>query len=298
MGHYLGTNPVKIIRRSRNLIPFPYYSSMLENQFGVIHTVNYDGSVTMSGTATSSTYNYFAIGLHLPAGTYTLSGMKEVSPKMWIRVYDQTNKVSIVSAYYGGAGSVTFTLSEAVDDIRLYFQIKQGDTASGTAYPMLNEGETALPYEPYNQLWRVRSGALIRNPKNVLQVKDYTNTYGGVTVTVKDNKLTAVGTARSSVEIWLPLEYPLAKGTYSSILGVEKALYRTSVNSLGLSPSDRDFDNRKSFAKDSSNSINNITTTFIANYMCLYIALGNTVDCSVDLMLNEGDTAEPYFVQD
>lgn len=295
MGNYLGSSPIKIIKRSRNLIPFPYNGDSRPS--GITYSVNYDGSITVNGKndgSNASTY-FLARNVVLPAGTYILSA----------NIPDGYTYITVIISgkYYFAVRNKPLTLSfeEETTISSIYIQVEKTSPYLYDNYRfevMLNEGETALPYEPYNQLWRVRSGALIRNPKNVLQVKDYTNTYGGVTVTVKDNKLTAVGTAIKPLEIWLPLEYPLAKGTYSSILGVEKTLYGTGVNSLGLSPSDRDFDNRKSFAKDSSNSINNITTTFLANYMSLYIALGNTVDCSVDLMLNEGDTAEPYFVYD
>ena len=277
--------------KSTNLIPFPYQNGSTTIN-GVTFTQNSDGSVAVKGTATSYAQYYlngtsfnpivFTVGK-----TYTVSGGKD-----GVVVNTRKNNVSWGDSINGSAKTITFNDGDTYNFIGLY--IASGTTVDTVIYPMLNEGTTAKPYSKYfSGLKHANFKAIKSTGKNVLKVKDYTKTYGGVTVTVKDNKFTATGTATAHIESWLPLETTLQAGTYSSILGVEKALEGTGVTGLSLSIKDRDFDNRKSFAKYDI-VVNDITTNFVSNYMALYIQRGNEANCSLDLMLNIGSTAQPY----
>ena len=277
--------------KTTNLIPFPYQNGSTTIN-GVTFTQNSDGSVAVKGTATSYVQYYlngtrfnpivFTVGK-----TYTVSGGKD-----GVVVNTRKNGVSWGDSINGSAKTITFNDGDTYNFIGLY--IASGTTVDTVIYPMLNDGPTAKPFVPYfSGLKHANFKAIKSTGKNVLKVKDYTNTYGGVTVTVKDNKFTATGTATAHIELWLPLEAPLQAGTYSSILSVEKALEGTGVTRLFLCPKYRDFDNRKAFAKHDS-VVNNITTNFVSNYMALYIPIGNEVNCSIDLMLNIGSTAQPY----
>ena len=307
--------------KSTNLIPFPiytgnmfstnYYPSFTYSHNGITYTVQDDGGIKLSGTITGDTgenYSYYIFAWYnhnFPeVGTYTISayGLNDdrvsfqmVTVKDEVVVSDNTavpNKRTVTHTFVDG---------ERIQRFAIVIQGGEGKTVNGVIYPMLNEGSTAKPFVPYfSGLKHANFKSIKSTGKNVLKVKDYTITYGGVTVTVKDNKFTATGTATGHIELWLPLEAPLQAGTYSSILGVENALEGTGVTRLYLSPKDRDFANRKAFAKHDS-VVNDITTNFVSNYMALYIPIGNEANCSLDLMLNIGSTAqpnEPYKVEE
>lgn len=277
--------------KSTNLIPFPYQSGSTTIN-GVTFTQNSDGSVAVKGTATSYAQYYlngtrfnpivFTVGK-----TYTVSGGKD-----GVVVNTRKNDVSWGDSINGSAKTITFNDGDTYNFIGLY--IASGTTVDTVIYPMLNEGDTAKPFVPYfSGLKHANFKAIKSTGKNVLKVKDYTKTYGGVTVSVKDNKFTATGTATGAIELWLPLETTLQAGTYSSIIGTEQRLFGTGVQRMYLSPKYRDYDNRKSIAKIDY-PVQNATVNFVSNYMAIYIAKGNEVNCSLDLMLNIGSTAQPF----
>lgn len=277
--------------KSTNLIPFPYQSGSTTIN-GVTFTQNSDGSVAVKGTATSYVQYYlngtsfnpivFTVGK-----TYTVSGGKD-----GVAVNTRKNDVSWGDSINGSAKTITFNDGDTYNFIGLY--IASGTTVDTVIYPMLNEGNTAKPYQPYfSGLKHAYFKAIKSMGKNVLKVKDYTITNGGVTVSVKDNKFTATGTATGAIELWFPLETTLQAGTYSSIIGTEQKLFGTGVQSLSLSPKYRDYDNRKGIA-NINYPVQNATVNFVSNYMAIYIAKGNEVNCSLDLMLNLGNTAQPY----
>lgn len=284
--------------KSTNLIPFPYQNGSTTIN-GVTFTQNSDGSVAVKGTATNYVQYYlngtsfnpivFTVGK-----TYTVSGGKD-----GVVVNTRKNDVSWGDSINGSAKTITFNDGDTYNFIGLY--IASGTTVDTVIYPMLNEGNTAKPFVPYfSGLKHANFKAIKSTGKNVLKVKDYTKTYGGVTVTVKDNKFTATGTATGAIELWLPLEAPLQAGTYSSIIGTEQKLFGTGVTALYLALKDRDYGNRKQFT-NGSYPVQNVTTNFVSNYMAIYIAKGNEVNCSIDLMLNIGSTAqpnEPYKVEE
>ena len=158
---------------------------------------------------------------------------------------------------------------------------------------MLTGGEVGyIEYTPYfSGLKHANFKGIKSTGKNILKVKDYEGTHAGVAIKVKDNKFTAIGTAiGNGVELWLPLKNAIPKGTYTSNID---GFVGSNVNSLSLSPANRDFTNRISIATRNAGSLTK-TITFISNYLAIYIAGGNVVDCSFDLMLNFGETAQPF----
>lgn len=103
--------------------------------------------------ATGSTGENASIGIGsvtLNAGTYTLSGGdgKTSSYRYRIRAL-RTVDGGFNGDAYGGANSLTQTLETDNLTSRIYFQVPAGVTLDDDVYPMLNEGSTALPYEPY-----------------------------------------------------------------------------------------------------------------------------------------------------
>lgn len=63
---------------SKNIIPFPYVDGMSKTVNGVTFTVSDDGSITVSGTATSDVMIVLANNLYLEKGSYMLSGMPQI----------------------------------------------------------------------------------------------------------------------------------------------------------------------------------------------------------------------------
>ena len=133
-----------------NLIPYPYYYSSGTVSNGVTFTVNDDGSVSTSGTATTGTpIFYMMYNQTLAAGTYTISGCPSggSSTTYGIRVYRHVGATTLVSDY--GSGS-TFTLDEATS-IRIGIRLSpQLDYSGLTFYPMLEAGSIARSYQPYS----------------------------------------------------------------------------------------------------------------------------------------------------
>lgn len=103
-----------------------------------------DGVITVTGTAQknsdSTTIGLYA-ELHLQPGTYTVSGY---DPD--VEVYVRITRADDKTIYYQKSPFVT----EATDKLTIiYAQVPTGKTVNKTIYPMLNAGNTALPWEPY-----------------------------------------------------------------------------------------------------------------------------------------------------
>ena len=137
-----GAESTNLMVSGKNLLPYKYESDTQTN-LGITATRNPDGSITIQGmndgTAPSSIYlARNNLGLHLPAGTYTLSA--GTLPR-GIDLY-------ITPGYKFG----TFTLQEAADFTIAYFNISLNtDLSAGiTVYPQLEVGSTATSYEPYS----------------------------------------------------------------------------------------------------------------------------------------------------
>jgi hypothetical protein len=126
-----------ITSTGRNLIPYPY-SDTTKTMNGITFTDNGDGSFVLSGTATGESYLLLATTT-LPAGAYYVSdgGNNDHTARFY---------VSLSDANYFKNSSFTITNSTVVE-IRLAIYGNFSGTA--TFYPMLNFGDTALPFEPY-----------------------------------------------------------------------------------------------------------------------------------------------------
>ena len=136
-----GVEPTKVTVCGKNLLPYKFESDT-QTSFGITATKNADGSITIQGVndGTGASSIYLArnnLGLHLPAGTYTLSA---------------GTLPSGVSFYITpGYKSGTFTLQEETDFTIAYFNVAPNtDLSSGiTVYPQLKVESTATAYEPY-----------------------------------------------------------------------------------------------------------------------------------------------------
>lgn len=131
----------------RNLIRFPYANTDMTKN-GLTFTVQNDGGIKISGTATKYTDFYlYRDKLNLPIGVnFTISG--------------GDNVISVPVRRYRANGTETAWLSnskptgslssgETLRSIGLY--VAPNEPLDTVVYPMFNFGDTALPYEPYTE---------------------------------------------------------------------------------------------------------------------------------------------------
>lgn len=134
-------NPVASVR-GKNLIPFPYADTTVTKN-GITFTVNDDGSIRLSGTATNvSVFTVFQGSLPLN-GVFTLSGVTN----------DVTPSTHYMQPYVDGVfkdaqinGGRTYEINGNLTQISLY--VKNGETVNCTVYPQLEIGDHATEYEP------------------------------------------------------------------------------------------------------------------------------------------------------
>lgn len=202
---YLGNQAVQAIGRTKQLIPFPYstvgsiFGSIIRN--GVSFTVLPNGGIRAVGTATGLTD--FSL-VRLPRSVsfndgakYTLSGGTSVI-SIIISYYDENNVMKYISS---ATNPTTFTWNGAWVLYSILYQIRVDKTIDTILYPMLNEGDTALPYQPYIQRYDMY---LYNNLIKMPYVSGNTTT-NGVTFTVDEQTgwITANGTATADSGFWV-----------------------------------------------------------------------------------------------
>lgn len=185
--------------KCENLIPFPYYNNTKTHN-GVTWTVQEDGGVHIKGTATEHSLFTVARGLTLsPEQTYTISRGDGSKPEtgdtyqMYVRTTEKT--------YYAvGQTPTAFTTNGSIDiEIAVY----AGITVDMVYYPMLNRGESALPYQPYfTGLRDAKVTAIESVGANLIQfpyIDGNRTNYLGVSITINaDQSITLNGTATGS----------------------------------------------------------------------------------------------------
>lgn len=144
---YVDVSAVKLTRCGKNLIPYPYAYGT-GSVAGITYTVNSDGTVIATGTATDNSIHYMTISpkLHLPAGTYTLSGCPAGGSQSTYRL---NIKRPDEKYHYDTGEGCTFTLTED-DDVQIYIFIGNGYTASNLKFkPQLEAADKASDFESY-----------------------------------------------------------------------------------------------------------------------------------------------------
>ena len=127
----------------KNLLDLSSIASSTGN--GVTFTVNTtDGYVMADGTA--SDYAIKLVTLDLKPGRYSLNGRNtDVSPLTYCVMINKADGESV--RYYDH-----FTIDGTEQRVRVRFQVNKDNTATNEiVYPMLNEGDTALPWQPYTE---------------------------------------------------------------------------------------------------------------------------------------------------
>lgn len=219
--------------KTRNLIPFGSKSFTLN---GVTFTPKEDGSIIVNGTATDYTaYELVKQGgaksFTLSEGTtYTLSGCPQggSSTTFDLHIQDLTYKQTIADYGSGVALSAQFT------DYYVFIVLRAGCVANNLVFrPMLNEGTTALPYEPYfeglrnAEVTELKSefGNLFNYDNIIDEYKGTGENEGKIVITTRSynmNIYTGEGgsSARVPREYWNKLMF-LTKGTYYAYFDID-----------------------------------------------------------------------------
>lgn len=130
------------VARGRNLL-YVDPSEYPTTKYGVTFTMNSDGSITASGTATANAFLDFGrYSLTVPAGTYHYALANGSGFRQY--VYEQGESSATLIREDAGA----FTLDHEAS-IFCRFGVISGTTANATIYPQLELGSTATPYVPY-----------------------------------------------------------------------------------------------------------------------------------------------------
>lgn len=139
---------------------------------GITVTANADGSLTVSGTATSNAIIQVTSYVLRPGGTYTLSIDKEVSDTSIcgasVEWYKDDAAVSNVVVGFGSILSKTFTVPSDTSYCKMRLRVASGVTVSGTYRVMLNEGDTVEPWCPPG-INGVDELSIVAAGKNLLQ---------------------------------------------------------------------------------------------------------------------------------
>lgn len=121
-----------------------------ETTGGITFTPNPDGSILVSGTATTNVgYSYARFERALLGRTVCLSGG---STQAQVLINERLSSGAFVRNVLVDRGQgVSGILTKQKEDNILYatIQVLAGTTVNTTIYPMLNLGESPLPYEPY-----------------------------------------------------------------------------------------------------------------------------------------------------
>ena len=140
----------------QNILPYPYFNTS-KTVNGITFTDNTDGTIPVSGTATSTTMFYLQAQFKLQSGTYRLNGCPSGgSLSTFFTGIDKFSGNTFVSAVVReyGTGAV-FTVSQADVDAgysyTIFCGIVSGVTINNLVFkPQIVSGTENLPYSRFN----------------------------------------------------------------------------------------------------------------------------------------------------
>ena len=138
--------------KADNLITYPYAESGTYLESGLTITINDDGSIVVTGTATANVVLYlteYTDEETLPAGVYTLSmGDTAVTGAelCWFRKPIGSQTQYSVAIANPQTAAVTYNYPD--DPIAIYLILYSGNTFSFTAYPQLEYGSIGHNWQP------------------------------------------------------------------------------------------------------------------------------------------------------
>lgn len=263
--------------------------------YGITFTNNHDGSVSVSGTATSNPSWYLGnyINVWEDGETYRIS-------------LDSSNVgFSFVIVFSDGRreySQIVTVDKSTMTSIMPYLQVVIGSTVNETVYPMVNKGSTALPWEPYT------GGQPSPNPdypQEIVSVGDDgeigVNVYGGNLIEsiygAKNGETVTGGKGNINVDDYSDSTFVELPG-----YGHERVMQWISSHTSGYSLYIQLFDKNKNHLELSDIKYFSATGQQNVHYVInvpaeamYYCITGEGNQCIVDeIILNIGSTALPF----
>ena len=142
------THEMGVKIRSKNLIPYPY-TDTTKTISGVTFTVNSDGSVTASGTATAQSYFKLQQSFSLKKRQYFFSGCPTGGAGSTYSLYLSNTDYTFYKADIGNGISIN---SEDDKTVSIVINITKDTTVENLVFkPQLELGTTATEYELYKE---------------------------------------------------------------------------------------------------------------------------------------------------
>lgn len=243
---------------------------------GIKFINNHDGSFSVTGTSTSTALTNQPV-CNLTPGEYSVSGSQG-----GVRVYVQKRRDGTVSYY----NNLSFSVTDA-DEVRVYLQVEPGTTVNAKVWPMLNAGNTALPWEPYTggkpapsaeypQEMTVR--ATVAQLFDAESVKDLAAN-GIKFLNNHDGSISVSGTA-TAITPTNNIRYDLAPGSYYITGSQGDAMVYASVRNNGAPAY---YSNQRFDVGEGDKVV-----------VYLQVSTGKTVNAKVWPMLNSGEQPLPW----
>ena len=258
-------------------------SSGEETKNGLTLTFNGDGTFTINGTSTAETTFYYRTAFALPTGDFFLK--TNASEMGWNSYWGGfSNEHTAKEDWDVGAG---VKITSESNNFTLFVKVLSGKTLNSVVFkPMINTGDTALPYEPYFE--GLRDGKVTQVKSVDVNIFSPTKDYGwqcdSPTIS-EDGKYTFTRNASGGVCYFQTKPIYLEAGKTYTL----RASY-TGVSHIY-------------FVKQSDDSIvttlyglTKFTPTGSGNYFFRPYMTGTNIGdtASVYLWINEGDVDLPY----
>lgn len=185
-----GKSRVNVLK-SKNLLP---NNSSTITTNGITFTKNSDGSITINGTSTSRADLYIFGGstdngnyLKIKKGTYSFDRRNLTDGKIFVAFREKTAGTKYETLTNNGAIETMATQDCYIWGVML--GVESGNTINNlTIYPMLNEGNTLLPYEPYvTPSINVDGEEIYSKPVVLWTNSNTTSNFVGQTITLSDS---------------------------------------------------------------------------------------------------------------
>jgi len=182
----------------KNKLGQPYASASPKDSNGILWTVNDDGSITISGTATATSIfflkTYAQQNITLSSGTYTFSVKNCPDALNFAAQFNDGTDKTMNKAN----PTVTFTNSATLTDSshNVYLYVNAGGAISGsvTVYPQIEQNSTATDWSPYSNICPIVPSngndyaiTVFQGRNNIYDSSGTTNQSGTTTILAKDS---------------------------------------------------------------------------------------------------------------
>lgn len=178
---------VTVTRCRKNLIPYPYCDTT-KTQNGITFTVNADGSVTASGTATAQAYFRLQQSFSLKKGQYFFSGCPKGGAGTTYSLYLSTSDYKFYKSDIGNGISIN---SEDDKTVSIVINITKDTTVENLVFkPQLELGSTATAYEqPYTvSEYTPAADGTVSGVKSLYPTTTLTTDTSGVVISAEYNR--------------------------------------------------------------------------------------------------------------